>query len=213
MNWYRKRTWSKADEAAFYGKLGRARKWSRAQYLKIQGIELLEAYDDSLLCAAEGLLLQVLNDYPDNLFERAATLHVLADLELRRNDQVRALDYLERTLDTERLFPQVKTQAYLDYSELVVKRKLVERYEAVENLLKERATMIMFPVEKYKAYSILSIICAFEGKEALASQYATLAHQNATAETSGFRYHRSLGLVEKRDDELDRMTGNDLHDS
>jgi len=206
MDWFRRKSWSKADEAEFFEKLGRSRKSSRAQYLKIQGIELLEAKDASLLTAAEGLLQQVLQDYPNDLFQRASTLHTLAELELQRGDWTKALQYLEQALEAEQQFPQVKTQAYLDYSEQVVKQRLVERYGAVESLLKERAEMLMFPVEKYKAYSILAIIASFQGKAELSRRFADLAEKYATAKTSGFRYHQSLGLVERRDDELDQMT-------
>lgn len=206
MDWFRRKSWSKADESEFFEKLGRARKSGRSQYLKIQGIELLETKDVSLLTAAESLLRQVLQDYPDDLLERAPTLHALAELEIMRGDRGQALRYLEQALETERQFPQVKTQAYLDYSEQVVKQRLLDRYAVVGSLLKERAEMLMFPIEKYKAYSILSIIASFQGNEELAHQYAELAEKYATAQVSGFRYHQSLGIVERRDDELDRMT-------
>lgn len=209
MDWFRQRTWSRTDEVEFFQKLGRARKSSRAQYLKIQGIELLKTKDASLLNAAERLLRQVLDEYSTDLFQRASTLQTLAELELRRGRHAEALQYLEQTLEAERQFPQVKTQAYLDYSELVVKLRLVERYEAVESLLKERADMLMFPVEKYKAYSILAILASFQGNSVLSGQYSELAEKYATAQTSGFKYHQGLGLVESRDDELERMKRKD----
>jgi hypothetical protein len=38
-----------------------------------------------------------------------------------------------------------------------------------------------------------------------AEYYAALADQNAALENSGFRYHKDLGLVEKRDADLDRL--------
>ena len=55
-DWYRRKTWTKIDEEEFFAKLGRARKDGRAQYLKIQAIELLYTNDKKLLVVAETLL-------------------------------------------------------------------------------------------------------------------------------------------------------------
>jgi hypothetical protein len=41
-DWYRQKTWSKSQEEYFFQKLGRARKDGRAQYLKVQAIELID---------------------------------------------------------------------------------------------------------------------------------------------------------------------------
>ena len=41
-DWYRQKSWAKIEEEYFFTKLGRARKEGRAQYLKIQAIELVE---------------------------------------------------------------------------------------------------------------------------------------------------------------------------
>ena len=43
--WYRRKSWTKTDEEEFFAKLARARKDGRAQYLKIQAIELVETED------------------------------------------------------------------------------------------------------------------------------------------------------------------------
>ena len=41
-DWYRRKTWTKTDEEEYFAKLGRARKDGRAQYLRVQAIELIE---------------------------------------------------------------------------------------------------------------------------------------------------------------------------
>lgn len=63
----------------------------------------------------------------------------------------------------------------------------------------------MFPVVKYKVNSILSIINKHNGKQDEAAHYAELAEQNANAETSGFRYHKNLGVVTERETWLDKL--------
>ncbi|MBL7964205.1 MAG: tetratricopeptide repeat protein [Flavobacteriales bacterium] len=205
MDWFRKKSWSKEDELDFFQRLGRARKDGRAQYLKIQGIVLLETGDPKLLDVAATLLQKVLDEYPDDLFNKASVLDTLGDIEKRREDWAKAISFYEQALQVEQVFPQVKTQAYLNFSEIVVKTKSVAHYDRVKELIRARADAFLFPVEKYKAYSILAVISYFEGNEAHAKEYALLADENGSATTSGLNYHKHLGLVEKRDSLLDRL--------
>ena len=205
MDWFRKKSWSKEDELDFFERLGRARKSSRAQYLKIQAIELLATTNHTLLDVAETLLTRVLEEYPDELFEKASVLHTLGNIEKQRENWSKALDYYKQALDVEQFFPQVKTQAYLDFAELVVETKDVAHYGQVKDLIQARAVSFLFPVEKYKAYSILSIVNHFEGDDDMANQYALLADENASAQTSGLSYHKHLGIVGTRDSWLDGL--------
>jgi len=48
-DWYRCKLWTKAEEEHFFAKLGRARKDGRAQYLRIQAVELVDTGDLRLL--------------------------------------------------------------------------------------------------------------------------------------------------------------------
>ena len=48
-DWFRRKAWTKTDEEEFFTKLNRARKDGRAQYLKIQAIELVQTKDKELL--------------------------------------------------------------------------------------------------------------------------------------------------------------------
>jgi len=41
IDWFRRKTWTEADENEYFKKLGRVRKWSRPQYLRIQAFELV----------------------------------------------------------------------------------------------------------------------------------------------------------------------------
>lgn len=205
MDWFRKKAWSKEDESDFFQRLGRARRSGRAQYLKIQSIELLQTGKSAFLSVAESLLHKVLEEYPEDLFEKSSVLHTLGDIEKQRENWSKALDFYKQALSVEQEFPQVKTQAYLDFSELVVKTKHTSSYVYAKELILERAGGFLFPVENYKAYSILSIISHFEGDKDRAVQYAKLAEESATAETSGLSYHKHLGIVHKRDNWLDSL--------
>lgn len=69
----------------------------------------------------------------------------------------------------------------------------------------ERTSGLLFPIDKYKVFSILAILNYHNSKKELAKEYAKLANENAQAETSGLRYHTQLGVVSERDDFLDQI--------
>ncbi len=204
-DWYRRKTWTKEDEQAFFQKLGRARKDRRAQYLKVQAIELVETRDKDLLKVAEFLLNKVLNDYPEDNFNRSSTLHTLGDIYKLTDNFEKAIDYYKQSIDFESTYPNVRTNSYLDYSELIVKTKRTNQYDFVENILLEELPGQIFPLLRYKTCSILSIIFDYKDNKDQAKHFADLAEQNANQETSGLRYHKYLGVVKERDTWLDKL--------
>jgi tetratricopeptide (TPR) repeat protein len=205
MDWYRRKTWTKSDEEEFFAKLGRARKDGRAQYLKIQAIELIDTKDLALLKIAESLLNKLLIEYPDNKTEISSAYHSLGNIYKFRMDYDKSMEYYKMSLEYEKVFPNVITQSYMDFSELAVKCEKVDQYEYVENLIESRIVNSFFPIEKYKGYSILSIIKKHQGDIKEAGHFADLANENAKLTTSGLRYHKDLGIVKDRDNWLDRL--------
>jgi tetratricopeptide (TPR) repeat protein len=205
IEWYRRKTWTKIDEEEFFAKLGRARKDGRAQYLKIQAIELIDTKDKNLLKVAETLLTKIFTEYPDDNFNKGSTLHALGEIYKLNEDYKLALDFYRQALDFEKASPNVETQAYLDYSELVVKTNKLDLFDELEEILLERYPGLMFPIEKYKVNSLLSIINYRKGRQEQAKQYGVIAEQFAMADTSGLRYHKYLGIVKERDTWLDKF--------
>jgi len=206
-DWYRRKTWTNRDEEEFFAKLKRARVEGRAQYLKIQAIELVETKEKYLLDVAEELLNKVLTEYPESRIETSSVLHTLGDIYRLRANYVKALEYYGQSLDFEKIFPNVITTSYLDFSELVVKTASTNLYDFTEALLENKLAEQLFPVAKYKMCSILSIINHEKDNLVKAKYYHDLAEENANAETSGLRYHKHLGIVVKRDSWLDKMMG------
>ena len=207
--WYRRQTWTKSDEEEFFAKLGRARKEGRAQYLKIQAIELTGTKKKELLKIADTLLKRMLNDFPNDYVEKGPALHALGDIGRLNGNFDEAIDYYKQAIDFEEVFPNVVTNAWLDYSELIIKTGATTQYDFVEKMLMARIPGLLFPVAKYKSYAILSIISKHESNPEQAKQFAALADQNANAETSGLRYHKYLGVVNERDRWLDRLVKRD----
>ncbi|MDU1903312.1 MAG: hypothetical protein E6772_00905 [Dysgonomonas sp.] len=204
-DWYRKKTWTKEDEEYFYQKLKRAREYGRPQYLRIQAITLIDTHENDLLDVAEILLNKILEDYPENKLERSSAFHSLGDIYKLHEDYATAINYYKEAIDFEKKFPNVRTMAYLDYSELIIKTNQENKYNAIEKLLKSKLLELVFPIEKYKVCSILSIINKHNGKLTQAKEYAVLAEQYANEQTSGFRYHKYLGVVKERDNWLDQL--------
>ncbi len=203
--WYRRKSWRQDDQEEFFLKLSRARKTSRAQYLRVQAIELVETKNPNLLKIAESLLNKMLTDYPDDNFNKASAFKTLGDIYKLNGDFEKAIDFYKQTIDFELTYPQVQTGAYLDYCELIIKMSKTVFYMKVKTLLLEELPAQFFPVVKYKIYSILSVISRFENEPEQAEYYKNLANQNADAKTSGLRYHKYLGLVNEKDTVLDRL--------
>jgi tetratricopeptide (TPR) repeat protein len=145
-DWFRRKSWTQNDEEEFFKKLNRARQDGRAQYLKIQAIELVQTEDNELIKVAENLLNKMLTDYPDDNFNKASALHTLGDIYKLRENYQKAKEYYKQALDFEKVYPNVITQAYLDYSELVIKTDDKTSFDEVEQILLERQPRLMFPI-------------------------------------------------------------------
>lgn len=198
-DWFRQSNWNKEIEEHFLKKLSRARKESRAQYLKIQAIELIETKNLAVLCAAEMLIQKLLNDYPENKIDRSQCFLSLGDISKFHGDSISSLDYYRKAIDHEEVYPNVKTRAYLDFAETVIKLEKQEYYSLVQSLILNRVKNSPFLIERYMSYSFLSIIDFRKGNISEAFEYSVLADQSASAETANLRYHKDLGVVTKRE--------------
>jgi hypothetical protein len=67
----------------------------------------------------------------------------------------------------------------LSYSELIIKLEKTSEYDFVENTLLKELPGQLFPISKYQAYSILSIINGYKGNEVEAERFKRLAEENA----------------------------------
>lgn len=186
-DWYRRKSWTESDQEEFFTKLKRARKDNRAQYLKIQATEFEETGKTELLNAAERLLNQLLDEYPDDSFNKSSSLHILGNIYKRRNNLETALAYYKEAVEFEKDYPNVKTQADLDFSDLVVRLEKSEHYSLVEELLNERLKNSLFPVEKHRGYSILAVISNKRGDKKNFERFKKLEEKNASQDTSGIR--------------------------
>ena len=204
-DWFRQTIWSREIEEYFFKRLAHAGKESRAQYLKIQAIELIETGCSTSLDAAEMLVKKLLDDYPNNKVDRSQCFQSLGDIYKLRGDFVLSLDYYKAALDHEEIYPNVRTQAYLDFSEIVIKLEQKELYPIVRLLILDRVKNSPFPVEKYRSYSFLSIINFRQGNYVEAIECSEVAEQSASVKTTDLRYHKDLGIVTQREKWIDDL--------
>jgi hypothetical protein len=64
---------------------------------------------------------------------------------------------------------------------------------------------IIFPIEKYKVFTILAIINQKKGNNKQAEKYLKIAEENAELKSSGLSYHKYLGIVKSRDNWLEKL--------
>jgi hypothetical protein len=147
-DWFRGDTWDTETRATFEAKLKRARQSSRAQYLRIKGLELTGLTDAATREAGRQLLRGVLDDYPDNAVQ--VTMAV-ADLGKSLADN----GYLdEATVCFRRSLaglPNVHAGADLGLAETILRGGWSEQYAEAREILHASATRPdPFPATRFR---------------------------------------------------------------
>jgi tetratricopeptide (TPR) repeat protein len=207
-NWYRNTSWDEEIEKYFFTKLNRVRdKGMQAQYLIAQAGALASTKDTEWMKVAEVLINKQLTEYSDIFLDKSSALGLLGNIYGFRGDYNKSLEYYKQAIDFEAIYPNCITNSFMDYAELVVKINRTDLFEDVEKIFSEERyeSVIVFPLTKYMKYSILSIISKYKGDTEKAKYYADLVEQNVVAVESGFRNHKTLGLVRQRDPLLDKL--------
>ncbi|MGA2584233.1 MAG: hypothetical protein ABSG31_13220 [Tepidisphaeraceae bacterium] len=193
-DWYRSRTWSEEDRAAFYARLKRSRgAFHKAQYLRIQAVYLAEAGNHG---AALDLLTELFRDCPDpSQLAQAALQRATSLLAIGRVDE--AIDEYRHSLQTQRAHPGWKTGGHLEFAWLIAVRGMSNLYDEAIAVLDEFSgrVSLAFPQHRYMHACARAIIADSRGDIKAAREFATKALDAASAEHSGFRYHPQLGLV------------------
>ena len=198
-DWFRKTTWSEADQADFFARLKRSRgAGNKAQYLRIQAYHLEETHDPKLIRAAIPLLDKMIAEFPEQgelasaLSQKASCLGALGLLN-------EAIDCYREAFDAQRKFPQRRTRAWLEFGRFVCDHKIVNSYDEAWAILDELKYVSPFPVDVYELHGIRAIIAAHKGNSESAKQFAKTAMECAAATNSGFRYHPTVGLVRDKE--------------
>lgn len=192
--WFRRRTWTDADRVDFNARLNRARgAESKGQYLRIQAWHLAEAGQHE---GALELLERLFAEFPQKgelaqgHSQKAASLAELGRVEA-------AVEEYRAALQAQRDYPQVGTNAWLDFGWLVVEKELTALYEEASAVLQEfrEDGGIQFPASEYRYSAIQALLAEARGERSAASEFARKALAEAEKKESGLRYHPGVGLV------------------
>ncbi len=186
-DWFRHTEWNAETEAAFFGKLRRAR--DKKQYLRIQASMIAPHHPE--------VALRLLDQYfaLGDHFDQAQAHVDRASAYLTLGDADRAIAAYEVALAREQDYPQLLTQAYLDLPFLIASRGIKSRYEQALQLLEQHRSQLTFPVDHFRWHATHGLIASAQGQTSAARAHARLALDAAAKDHSGFRYHPSVGLV------------------
>ena len=197
-DWFRRTTWTEADQHAFRERLSRSRKHKKSQYLRIQALHLAESGKPA---AALKLLAEVCQTYTDDPFlamvqlQRANALIALKDHDL-------AIDAFRQSLDAQRSQPNIRPGTWIEFPWFIVKHNRKRLYEEASRVIAEfepNGLPLIFPIEKYRYFGSKAILAEFFGERVAATEHARRAIAAAGMKESGLRYHRFLGLVQSVD--------------
>jgi len=193
-DWFRHVEWDVEIQADFDAHLRRAR--DKVQPLTIQAALLAERHPK--------VALQLLERY----FESGDTLFLAhafwtqAEARAATGDIGGAAESYAAALTREAEDPNLKTGSFVEYPLLVAQHRLKERYGDALKVLAARESDVAFPIQRFMWHAAHSLILASQGERTQARSEARMALAAADQSSSGFRYHRALGLVGNSYDEL-----------
>lgn len=192
--WFRNRTWSPSIEAQFLARLSRSRSAQhRAQYLRIQAIELAGAGTKALTGQALALLERHLAEFSDP-YERTQAHAAAADCcdKLDRVDS--AIVHFRASLSEGTRAPNLDCGVRIGFPWFIVSRRLINLYsEALELLPLEPP---VFPVERFKVSTVRAVVAESRGQLEDARRHSQDA-LSTLDQPSPFARHPGLGLVEE----------------
>jgi predicted RNA polymerase sigma factor len=111
-NWFRRKKWTPTDRDAFFARLRRSRStFHKAQYLRIQAVELKVTGSPEGTAAALELAEVLLRDYPDPS-ELAHAHFIRAECLQARADVQGAVGAYRKAIQAQRTQPNVRTTVH-----------------------------------------------------------------------------------------------------
>ena len=189
-DWYRNEIWNSEIEAQFIAKLKRARR--KEQYLRIQASTLADKIPEiALELLKQYFELKDNFDHAQAYCDRATAYIALGKLE-------EAVDSFRSALKRESEFPNLLTEAYIEFPMMVAQNKMVNFISEANAILDQNQHRLMFPVDYFRWHAAKAIFEAELGNNDEAAIQAGLALDIAKIKKSGFKYHQHLGIVDAK---------------
>jgi tetratricopeptide (TPR) repeat protein len=202
-SWYRRTSWTAADQAQFEERIRRSRgPDSKAQYMRIQADTLRQTAKPELLRAALELLQRSFREFPGAM-DCALAFECAGQCCEQLGDHERAIDFYQRALARERDFPGIGTNACFRLGKLVAEHRRSDLYDDALAAL-ERFGRPAFPWHAYMTNAIRGIITAARGDRSLARKFAQVAMEAAQVRDAGWG-RDGTGVVNDQDTRLHEM--------
>jgi tetratricopeptide (TPR) repeat protein len=192
--WFRRTTWSDSDRQDFNARLKRSGgAGNKSQYLRLQALHLGQAGHHA---GAIELLDRLFAEFPDKI--QLAQAHSQKAESLAKIGQTdAAIEEYRASLQAERDFPNVRTNAWLDFGWFVMEMQLTTLYDEVAKVLEEFRDErgLTFPAIEYRYATIQALLADARGEKLRAREFAQQALAQAAIDHTGLRYHPTVGLV------------------
>ena len=199
-DWYRRSSWSDADQVEFFDRLGRSRsQFHKSQYLRIQAFHL---EDNGLLKEALNLLARLQQEWPHES-QLAQAYNQEASCYLKLGDRSSAISAFRRSIEQENK-GGITTNSRLDFLWLVATERLRDLYDEALEGLDDLSAPLAFPIAEFRKAGALALIYGDCGQTEIAQKHAKTALEAAAKTNSGLRYHQNLGLVSNPDRKIIR---------
>jgi tetratricopeptide (TPR) repeat protein len=187
-NWFRNTIWTDDIASQFEAKLKRARR--KEQYLRIQASTLAKSHPQ-----VAHLLLDRYFDMPDD-YDHAQAYVDRAIAYLSEGKIEDAIASYEAALKREAQFPKLLTMACVDLPYLIALSGMTEHFARAVEILNAYQNRLMFAVDRFKWNAAQAYISQSVGSPTSAKSYAMAALSASQSNSSGFRYHPTVGLVQ-----------------
>jgi tetratricopeptide (TPR) repeat protein len=203
--WFRNSRWELEDQNAFFERLSRSRgNNNKAQYARIKALSLARSGNKYLVIGAKDLLKRIIQEWPDRS-ELASCYLQLAECEELLGNLESTVDWYRKSLQQEKIYPNVRTMAWTQFPLFVVKNHLRKHYGESLKILSEFEPDFTFPKDQFVVFAVRSLIASENGDHQNARENAEKALQLAGVKDSGLRYHPKVGLVEDQQEIINRL--------
>ncbi|MDE7454669.1 MAG: tetratricopeptide repeat protein [Clostridia bacterium] len=195
-DWFRKETWTKDDEEDFFLHLARSKTdFHKAQYLKIQAFTFYDTHNKKNFNVILTLLDKYFNDFPDEEFFRATSLHLYGRVFYDRKKYDKAFEYYQKAAYQEVKYPNVISGAWLDYAKIIIRLKYKNMYDEAEEFIQRHYASLIFPIAIYESNAVLAVIYNARGDKEKACHYKRIANEATLINEPILSNLGSIGLV------------------
>jgi tetratricopeptide (TPR) repeat protein len=201
--WYRCEEWTNEERTEFENRFKKARKNSRVQYLKIQGLTLLGTEKRELWNNAFELFDRALSISSKDEFFLGDIYNGMAEYFKRIGNTQKAIEFYRKTLKREKEKPSIISNVRYDFPVFIIENELIDYYDEAMEIFNTYQMDSPFPISVFSFHAVKAAIYYQFGKLVDAKVEAQIAF-DASKQLAPFKYHSKLGLVTNTDRPLYR---------